>query len=78
MPVLLTDRSAERWATVRPSWGDFPRIATLVRDDLSEHGRQGFRRTWPRVAGRLGLGSAPEPARWEVRCLAELAWFCEG
>ena len=77
MPSLLTDRFTERRVTIRPSWDDFPRIRRLVRDHLSEYGHTGFRRTWPRIAGSLGQEFATEQARWQARCLGELAWLCE-
>lgn len=77
MPSLLTDRFAERRVSIRPSWDDFPRIRRLVGDHLAGYGHTGFRRTWPRIAGPLGLEFATEQARWEARCLGELAWLCE-
>jgi hypothetical protein len=76
MPSLLTDRFAERRVTIRPSWDDFPRIRRLVGDRIAEYGHTGFRRTWPRLAEPLDLEFATEQARWEARCLGELAWLC--
>jgi hypothetical protein len=76
MQSLLADRFAERRVTIRPSWNDFPQIRRLVRDHLAEYGHTGFRRTWPRIAEPLDLEFATEQARWEARCLGELAWVC--
>ncbi len=78
MPGLLADRFVGLGVTVHPSWDDYPRVAAAVRDDTAEHGWRGFRPAWPRVADRIGPGAVSGPARWETRCLAELAWFCQG
>jgi hypothetical protein len=76
MDDLLADRFADRGISLRPSWGDFPQIHALVRAYLSEYGHRGFRRTWPRIAEPLVLDAADDKARWEARCLGELAWLC--
>ena len=76
MRELLADRFADRGISLRPSWDEFPRIHALVRTYLFEYGHLGFRRTWPRIAEPLDLDAVGDQARWEARCLGELAWLC--